>query len=107
MTPQEEQAVLVHLDGIGLPDEVYEEFDLATLEDQIQAVLLEQKVGECDGNEFTDRETTLYFYGPDAERLFGAIDATLRAYPLCRGARVVIRCGGPGAPERELQLPLA
>ena len=49
-------------------------------------------------------ETTLFMYGPDAERLFAGVEATLRAYPLCRGARVVIRRGGPGAATREVRL---
>ena len=46
-------------------------------------------------------ETTLFMYGPDAERLFAGVEQTLRNYPLCQGARVVIRRGGPGSEERE------
>ena len=34
-----EQAVLVYLDGVGVPSEAYEQHDLATLEDQLIAVL--------------------------------------------------------------------
>jgi hypothetical protein len=98
------QAVLVHLDGQGLPDEVYEEHDLATLEDQLGAAIDAGGLGEYDGNDVGDEGATLYMYGPDAERLFAAIEATLRAYPLCKNARVVVRAGGPGAPEREVQL---
>lgn len=43
-------------------------------------------------------------YGPDSEKLFKAVEPVLRAYPLCKGARVVIRRGGPGAPERQVEL---
>jgi len=98
------EAVLVHVDGTGLPDEVYEEYDLSTLDDQLIEVIERESLGEFDGNEVGPTETTLYMYGPDAERLFSGIENTLRAYPLCRGARVVIRRGGPGSKQRELRL---
>ena len=98
------QAVLVYLKGTGLPPHVYEQFDLATLEDQLTAAIIAGVLGEFDGNEVGPGETKLYMYGPDAERLFSGIEATLRAYPLCSGARVVIRKGGPGAGQREVLL---
>lgn len=98
------QAVLVHLDGAGLPDDVYERYDLATIEDQLTTVLEEAGLGEFDGNETGPTETTLFMYGPDAERLFAGIEKTLRAYPLCKGARVTIRRGEPGAEERTVTL---
>ena len=51
------------------------------------------------------RTTLMGKYGPDAERLFAAIESSLRAYPLCQHARVEIRRGPPGAPAREVRLP--
>lgn len=99
-----EEAVLVYLDGTGLPAEVYEECDLATIEDRLIEVIAREKLGDFDGNETGPTETTLFMYGPNAERLFVGIEKTLRGYPLCEGARVVIRRGGPGAEERELRL---
>jgi hypothetical protein len=98
----EEQAVIVYLDGSGLPGEIYEEYDLATLEDRLIEAVERSASGEYDGNEFGPDGTTLYLYGPDAERVFSAIEGTLRGYPLCQNARVVIRRGPPGSPEREL-----
>jgi hypothetical protein len=100
-----EQAVLLHLDGSSLPDEVYPEYDLATLEDRIQAELAGKGLGEYDGSEFGPGGTTLYLYGPDAERLCALIQPILTAYPLCRNSRVVIRKGGPRAPQREIHVP--
>ena len=100
--PQE--AVLVHLNGTSLPAETYEECDLSTIEDRLIAAIEKDRLGEFDGNESGPEETILCMYGPDAERLFSGIEATLRDYPLCAGARVVIRKGGPGAPEREVRL---
>ncbi len=99
-----DQAVLVHLDGMGLADAVYEEHDLATIEDQLSEALTREGTGELDGNEIGQGETTLFMYGPDAERLFRTVEPLLRAYPLCKGSRVVIRAGEPGAREREVKL---
>ena len=99
-----QQAVLVYLDGVSLPPEVYERHDLSTLEDQLRGVLTEPSLGEYDGNEIRESETVLYLYGPDAERLYASIESTLRGYPLCRNARVLIRRGGPGTSSREVRL---
>jgi len=99
-----QQAVLVHLDGVNLPDHVYQECDLATIEDRLVEVIERDVLGEFDGNEIGPAETTLFMYGPDAERLFAGIEQTLRGYPLCQGARVEIRRGGPGAQQREVRL---
>ena len=99
-----QQAVLVYLNGTDLPDEVYDEYDLETLESKLIEILERDKLGEYDGNEFGPTETILFMYGPDAERLFAGIEGTLRAYPLCQRARVEIRQGEPEAPMRELQL---
>ncbi len=99
-----EQAVIVHLDGQGLPDEVYERHDLATLEERLADAIRAGALGEYDGNEVGPDETTLYLYGPDAERLFAGVEPVLRGYPLCRNARVVVRRGAPGAEEREVRL---
>ena len=108
MPPQEaapsEQAVLVYLDGKNLPVEVYRDCDLATIEDRLREAIEKDGLGEFDGNEIGETETTLYMYGPDAERLFAGIELTLRAYPLCKNARVVIRRGGPGGEQREIRL---
>lgn len=99
-----EQAVLVHLDNNDLPDHIYQEYDLGTIEDRLIEIIERERVGEFDGNEVGQGEATLFMYGPDAERLFAAIEQTLREYPLCQGARVEIRRGGPGAPQREVRL---
>ena len=99
-----EQAVLVHLNGTDLPDEIYDKFDLFTLEDKLISVIESTGVGEFDGNEIGPTGATLYMYGRDAERLFEAIEKTLSDYPLCQGARVVIRYGGPGSDERIVTL---
>ncbi len=98
------EAVLVYLDGQGLPDHVYRDHDLATLEDQLAQAIQDGALGEFDGNEIGPAETTLFMYGPNAELLFARIESTLRGHPLCQNARVVIRYGDPGANQREIKL---
>ncbi len=95
------------LDGTNLPDQVYRECDLATIEDKLIKVIKNQRLGEFDGNETGPTETTLFMYGPDAERLFAGIEQTLRDYPLCQGARVVIRLGGPARRNAKLRSPFS
>jgi hypothetical protein len=106
-TPQPrkpEQAVIVYLDGTSLPDSVYQECDTSTLEDRLIEVIERDGLGEVDGTETGPTETALFMYGPDAERLFAGVERTLRDYPLCQGARVVIRRGGPESQQREVRL---
>ena len=101
-----EQAVLIHLgpqDGLTIG--VKGPSDLWTIEDQLTKILEEHRLGEFDGNDVgMDGTATLYIYGPDAERMFTAIEMALREYPLTRKARVEIRPGGPETPSREVWL---
>jgi hypothetical protein len=99
-----EQAVLVHLKPRGLPAHVYQECDLGTIGERLREIIKREHLGLFDGNGIGPEEAILYMYGPDAERLFAGVEATLRGYPLCQGARVVIRRGGHGAEQREVIL---
>jgi len=90
---QGDGAVLVELDGMHLPEAVYRECDVATLENRIEEVLEASGEGELDGHETGPKNTTVFLYGADAEGLFRAVEPVLRDYPLCRGARVTIRQG--------------
>jgi hypothetical protein len=100
--PKSEECVLIYLDGVSLPDEVYAECDLSTLEDQLIEVLQKKRAGELDGHESGEKETTIFTYGPDADELYAAMESTLKSYPLCKNARVIVRKGGPGSPQTEL-----
>ncbi|POZ61342.1 hypothetical protein [Chromobacterium alticapitis] len=99
--PVQDQAVLIYLDGQGLPDEVYTDCDLMTLEEKLEYELGSGKLGVVDGNEVGPREITIFLYGADAEAMVRGIEPILREYPLCNGARVVVRRGAPGAELRE------
>ncbi len=96
----EEQAVLVHLDAVNLSPEVYENYDLAMLEDQFNEALQENGSGEVDGNEIGEGEAIIFIYGANADKIFADIEPILRGNPLCQNARIRIRYGSPGSPER-------
>jgi tetratricopeptide (TPR) repeat protein len=85
--------LLIELDGIHLPESVYRDCDIATLENRLEEVLETDEHGELDGHETGPENTTLFLYGADAEALFRAVEPVLQDYPLCRGARVTIRQG--------------
>jgi len=99
-----DECVLIHLDGVNLPDDVYKECDMLTLEDQLIEAIKRSNAGELDGHETGERETTIFTYGPDADHLYQAMEPILASCPLCKNARVVLRKGGPGSPQTEFQL---
>ena len=57
---QDEQAVLIYLDGQNLPDEVYEQYDVLTLESYITDALEKAGTGEYDGEEYGPTEALLH-----------------------------------------------
>ena len=99
----EEQAVIIILNGTSLPDEVYQECDTSTLEDRLAEALGD--LGECDGTEHGEHDSRIFLYGRDAEAMFRAIEPTLLNYHLAASAHVILRSGPPGAAEREVRLP--
>jgi tetratricopeptide (TPR) repeat protein len=60
-----------------------------TLSEEVRS----QDVGYYGGWVAIPESTTLFFYGQDAERLFKAIEPSLKEEPVCAGARVLIRQG--------------
>jgi hypothetical protein len=91
-----EHAVLVKLklsgDGFGAAGDVASVHELST---KLKQCIDRAGSGEFDGDEFGGGECTLFMYGPNADRLFSAIEPTLRASPLAAGAVVIKRYGKP------------
>jgi tetratricopeptide (TPR) repeat protein len=85
--------VLVTLDGVGLPKEIYAKWDLHSLETRLERRLEETEAGELDGHERGPKTVQLFFYGTDARALFEAIRPILTDYPLCQGAEIELRHG--------------
>lgn len=100
--PSNQQAVLIHLDGTSLPDEVYRDYDVSSLEDLMTERIESSGAGELDGHETGPEIATIYLYGRDAEALFAAVEPVLSNFPLCQKVKVSIRRGGPGSPAREV-----
>jgi hypothetical protein len=76
----------VFLDGINLPDEIYQTNDVDHVIDECNR-LLGGKGGYrsyWQGSE----ETALYFYGPSFAQMKAAIASLLADYPLCKNCRV-------------------
>ncbi len=93
-----QEAVLVHINAVELQDDFWQ------LNERLYREIDRSGTGEFDGNEIGEESASLFAYGPDADRLFRAMEPILKSYPLCRHARVVIRHGGPGSPQTELKL---
>jgi hypothetical protein len=100
-----EQAVLVHLklsnEGFGTDNDREAAWDL---EDKLIRLIEATKVGEFDGTETGEGEHVLFMYGPDADKLFGAVGPVIRASAVARGGYVVKRYGGPGTREERVNL---
>ena len=87
-----EQAVIVHFQyGSKNLDALFK------AEDQLEAAIVKAEAGEMDGHEIaTDgSDGTFYMYGPDADRLYNAVEPVLRSIPFLKGAQVIRRYGPP------------
>lgn len=99
-----QEGLAVYLDGMNLPDEVYDTCTCDGLAFLIAGELAAAG-GEIRGSWVGREETSIYMYGPNAEHMFDAIEPLLAVYPLCRNARVVIRHGNPDLNPRTVRLP--
>lgn len=63
--------------------------DLERFADELAAAVEEAGVGEYDGDELGGGECTLFFCGPDEDKLLTVLRPLLKRSPLCRGAMLV------------------
>ena len=63
--------------------------DLERFADELAAAVEEAGVGEYDGDELGGGECTLFFCGPDLDKLQAVLRPLLKRSPLCRGAMLV------------------
>ena len=99
------EGLAIYLDGINLPDNVYEMCTLNELAGLISGGL-SSAGAEIRGSWVGRNETSLYIYGPSAETIYDTIEPVLSSYPLCQNARIVIRHGNPNMNPRCVRLPL-
>jgi hypothetical protein len=97
------ECVAVFLDGVGLPDSVYQATDIDELARQLSDAMGEY--GEIRASWAGQTETSIHLFGHDAEDVYSRIEPILKSYPLCQNARVVIRHGKPSLQRREVRLP--
>src|SRR5689334_12035387 len=73
------------------------------LEDQLAKAVEAARVGELDGNEIAvdGRDNLFYLYGPDADKLYAAIEPVVLSWEMLSEARVLLRYGPPGIDTRQ------
>jgi hypothetical protein len=98
-----QEAVAVYIDGVSLPDEVYEQLDVEDFMERL-AEAVDSVGGEARTTWGGPTETAFYHYGPSADAMLDVLRPVLDAYPVCQNARIVIRQGTDGA-TRTIRLP--
>jgi hypothetical protein len=102
--PDLEQAVIVHFDYGSTNWSPFFVFDK-----QLDVAIAKSGTGEYDGNELAEdgSDGYLYFYGPDADKLFAAVRAELAKAPFLKNIRVTLRYGSVDDPKvREAHIRL-
>jgi hypothetical protein len=97
------EGLAVYLDGVNLPDYVYEKCTINELAGLLLGTL-SSVGGEIRDSWVGRNETSIYMYGPNAETMFAKLEPILASYPLCQNARVVIRLGNPGLDPRTVHI---
>ena len=80
------EGLAIYLNGVDLDKEVYESCDLSFVVSELIKLM---------GNDVSvfsywtgNRETALYFYGANYERMKSAIESFVNTYPLCQKCRI-------------------
>lgn len=81
-----QEGLAVYLNGVDLPDHVYEACDFDTVVDAFNRLMGDK--GAYRGYWQGSRETAVYCYGSSFSAMKSAIEPFLASYPLCAGARV-------------------
>ncbi len=96
------ECVAIYLDGVNLPNEVYQSTSAQELVDKLCDAAGDD--GEFRHSFQGKTETSLFFYSLDAEALYASLEPALRGYPLSATARVIVRYGKPELKPREIRL---
>lgn len=98
-----EQAVIVKYNfASGDLDRIFQ------LEDQLANAVEKASAGEFDGNEIAvdGRDNLFYMYGPDADKIYDAIEPVLLSWDILSQAQVLLRYGPPGLETRQRTVTL-
>lgn len=80
--------------------------ELEAFADELEAAVREAGAGEYDGDELGGGECTLFFCGPDVDRLVEVLLPLLKRSPLCRGGHLVRMVPGPDGSHEQQRLPI-
>ena len=99
-----EQAVIIHYrlsnDGFGTSSD---RDDLNSLEEDLIIAVRDAAVGEVDGSEVGQGEGVIFMYGSNGDEVWAVVESRAKACPL-RPAYGIVRVGGPGSPQRRIDL---
>jgi hypothetical protein len=98
-----QEGVAIYLDGVSLPNEVYERTNMQELVSRI-AEAVEAVGGEWRGSWNGPSETALYQFGPSADAILDALVPIFDSFAICQNARVVIRQAADGT-TRTVRVP--
>ena len=98
LSRRQRQAVMIH---VAEPQDAGS-FGLDLLEDPIEEALQASGVGEWGGHEIAADSAVIYLYGSDADLIAKTIIPVLDAAPTPAGTYLIVRRGGPGAPETRI-----
>ena len=91
------------IDGVGLPEAVYEESDINQIADDIMEAL--DGTGFIRASFMGATETSILIFGRDAEAMYSKLEKLLSEVLLLQNSRIVIRHGKSSLKPREFRLP--
>jgi hypothetical protein len=98
------ETISIYLDGVGLPDEVYENADFDQITSEISEAVKSPGAGEFRGFSQGETETGLYIYAPSADATYATLQGVIAKHPLFQNARVVLKYTAPEKPEKEFRI---
>ncbi|WP_373231358.1 hypothetical protein [Cohnella sp.] len=80
------EGIAIYLDGINLPNSVYEQSDSNVVLEELSKLISYD--GDVQRYWQGNTETALYFYGDSFDEMKNAISEFISTYPLCQNARI-------------------
>jgi hypothetical protein len=98
------ETISIYLDGVGLPDEVYENADFDQIVSEISESVKPMGAGEYRGFSQGETETALYIFAPSADSTYATLQSVIAKHLLFQNARAVLKYMAPEKPEKEFRI---